>query len=107
MQISCYVLEDRLDKYLETAIFRIAQELINNIVKHSGASRARIEIYLEKEQIIIEAQDNGKGIDLEQPWKGIGLNTIKDRAGLMEGTMLIDSVPGTGTLVTIVLPLQK
>jgi signal transduction histidine kinase len=76
-------------------------------VKHSQASRARIEIYLEKEQIIIEAQDNGKGIDLEQPWKGIGLNTIKDRVRLLEGTMQIDSVPGKGTLVSIVLPLQK
>jgi signal transduction histidine kinase len=107
LQISCYVLEDRLDKYEEMAIFRITQELVNNIVKHSQASRARIEIYLEKEQIIIEAQDNGKGIDLEQPWKGIGLNTIKDRVRLLEGTMQIDSVPGKGTLVSIVLPLQK
>jgi PAS domain S-box-containing protein len=107
IHLSCYGLEERLDKALETAIYRIAQELVNNIVKHSEATRARIEVYREKGHIIIEAQDNGKGIDLNKLGQGIGLRTIQDRVKLLEGTVDIDSTPGKITLVTVKFPLPK
>ncbi len=106
-QLSCHGLEERLNRHLETAIYRIAQELVNNMVKHANATRGRIEVLREGDQVVIEAQDDGKGIDLSQPGKGIGLRTIQDRVTLLQGTMSINSAPGAGTMITVTLPIQR
>jgi signal transduction histidine kinase len=113
IQLDCYCFEQRLSPALEMAIYRISQELVNNIIKHSGASRGRIEVYQDKDYVYIEAQDNGKGIPTEQGKdtlhqeraKGIGLKSIHERVALLEGTIVIETTPGTGTLITIRLPL--
>ncbi len=103
---SCHALSQRFDHSLEVAIYRISQELVNNIVKHAQATQARLEVFREGDLIIIEAQDNGKGIAaLHTP--GIGLKTIRDRVKLLEGTLEIDAATGQGTLITISLPLPK
>ncbi len=108
LQLSCHGLESRLERHLETAVYRIAQELVNNIVKHAGATRARIEVFKEGDWVVIEAQDNGKGMAEGQPnGKGIGLKTISDRVKLLEGIISIDAAPGRGTLITISLPITK
>jgi len=63
-------------------------------------------VFREGNFIIIEAQDDGKGMDITQSWgKGIGLKTIQDRVELLDGTLEISSDPGKGTLITISLPL--
>jgi PAS domain S-box-containing protein len=113
IQLACHGLEERLDPYLETAIYRISQELVNNIAKHAGATRARIEVLREGGQVVIEAQDNGKGIDPDkalapgEKGKGIGLKTIQDRVKLLEGRLSIEAAPGGGTLITISLPVPR
>ncbi len=113
IQIACHSLQDRLDKYLETAVYRISQELVNNIVRHAGATRARIEVFREGDWVVIEAQDNGKGMDAGKALatagkgKGIGLKTIQDRVNLLEGKLVIEAAPGGGTLVTISLPVLQ
>jgi PAS domain S-box-containing protein len=107
IQLSCHGLEERLDRHLENAIFRIAQELVNNMVKHAEATRGRIEVLREGDRVVIEAQDNGRGIDPVQPGKGIGLRTIRDRVTLLQGTLEIDSAPGAGTMVTVTLPMLR
>ncbi len=108
---SCHGLEERLADYLEMAIYRISQELVNNIVKHSKATRARIEVTRDEKFIYIEAQDNGRGISADRrgdtQQKGIGLKTIEDRVKLLRGTLEIESGTGKGTLITIVLPLPQ
>ncbi|MDJ1480940.1 PAS domain S-box protein [Cytophagaceae bacterium YF14B1] len=111
IEFACHGLEERFPDYLEAAIYRIAQELANNIVKHSGATRARIEVTHDDQFIYVEAQDNGKGIQTPKPdssksGKGIGMKTIEDRVKLLEGTIEIESAPGNGTLITIILPLR-
>jgi signal transduction histidine kinase len=99
--------EQRLEKYLELAIYRITQELINNITKHSGATRARVELYKEGSHLILEAQDDGKGIESSaRERKGIGLKIISDRVELLRGNIEIESTLGKGTLITITLPLS-
>ncbi len=113
IQISCHGLEERLDKYLETAVYRISQELVNNIIRHAGATRARIEVFREGDRVVIEAQDNGKGMDAGKALapagkgKGIGLKTIQDRVNLLEGKLSLEAAPGGGTLVTISLPVLR
>lgn len=89
MNYPCHGLEERLPDYLESAIYRIAQEPANNIVKHSGA---RIEVTHDNLFIYVEAQDNSKGMQTPKPdssksGKGIGVKTIEDRVKLLEGTI--------------------
>ncbi len=107
IQLSCHGLEERLDRHLENAVYRIAQELVNNMVKHAQATRGRIEVLRGGDRVVIEAQDNGRGIDPAQPGKGIGLRTIRDRVTLLRGTLEIDSAPGAGTTITVTLPILR
>jgi PAS domain S-box-containing protein len=94
-----------LEKHLQLAIYRIAQELANNIIKHAGATEASIILREEKDFIILQGEDNGQGFDpcQEQP-AGLGLKSIRDRVKLLNGTMEIDAGPGKGTLISIYLP---
>jgi PAS domain S-box-containing protein len=95
-----------LEKHFQTAIYRIAQELANNIVKHARATQATIEVREAEKQIIIEARDNGKGFEAEKETnKGMGLASIRDRVKLLNGYLMINSVIDQGTKVTIRLPL--
>ncbi|WP_026462072.1 PAS domain-containing protein [Adhaeribacter aquaticus] len=99
--------ETRPEPYLEVAIYRICQELVNNIVKHSDASEANILLYQEENEITLKVRDNGKGIHGEPVQnKGIGIRSISDRVKLLNGTFAI-SIPNTGrgTLVTIIIPV--
>jgi PAS domain S-box-containing protein len=107
IQLSCHGLEERLDRHLENAVYRISQELVNNMVKHAGAARGRIEVLREGDRVVIEAQDDGKGIDPAEPGKGIGLRAIRDRVTLLQGTLEIDSAPGAGTMITVTLPILR
>jgi signal transduction histidine kinase len=93
----------RCDPLLELGIFRIVQELINNCMKHSGASLINVEIKRNK-SIEILVNDNGKGFDVKRQEKtptGSGLSSIKNRLGLYEGTLHIKSEAGKGTQVII------
>jgi signal transduction histidine kinase len=109
LDFKCWVfnLSYPLEKYLQLAIYRIAQELANNIVKHAGATQASLTLREEADFIIIQGEDNGKGFDPRQVKSdGLGLKTIRDRVQLLNGTMEIDSSPDQGTLISIYLPLS-
>ena len=96
---------ERLGLQLETGIFRIIQELINNCMKHSGASLIVIELKLGK-NVEICVKDNGKGFDaayLEIVPAGSGLSSIKNRLNIYNGKLNIESEPGKGTTVKISL----
>jgi signal transduction histidine kinase len=112
IKLNCHCFSERLSAPLEIALYRIAQELVNNIVKHSGATRAVLEVSKDGEFVYLDAQDNGKGIDRDtlagdRVGKGIGLRTIQDRVDLLGGRLAMESAPGKGTLITITLPLES
>jgi signal transduction histidine kinase len=112
IRLECHCFPQRLSAPLEMAVYRISQELLNNVVKHSGATRASLEVSKDQAFVYLDAQDNGKGMDvgsLDDPGtvKGIGLKTIRDRVALLNGTVEVDSSPGKGTLVSVCLPLSK
>ena len=108
MQLTYHIslLDNKLEKYLEIAIFRICQELTNNVIKHAEATKSAIYLTQTKKAITIKITDNGKGFDWENVtgMKGMGLKSIKDRVKLLNGTMQIQSQPDKGTQVTIKLP---
>jgi PAS domain S-box-containing protein len=101
-------IEKHLPENLEFAVYRIVQELVNNILKHSKATGASIDISRKRKNLILTITDNGIGLkepavsDLE---KGIGLQTVRNRVRLLGGKIKIHSVPGAGTSVSITLPV--
>jgi PAS domain S-box-containing protein len=91
-------------------LFRIAQEALSNVKRHSEATRASVKLDCRGERISMTVSDNGKGFDL-LPRLGdwarsgkLGLTGMRERATLLGGTLRVESKPGEGTTVTIELP---
>ncbi|MBD1363050.1 PAS domain-containing protein [Mucilaginibacter sp. ZT4R22] len=102
-------LNERLSLPLEANIFRILQELVNNALKHSGATLITLEVKKSK-SIEICVTDNGKGFDVakqEDIASGSGLSSIKNRLSLYNGYLTIESQPGEGTVVKIKLDITS
>ncbi len=88
-------------------VFRIIQELLNNALKHSGASTITISIVWENGSLELIVRDNGSGFVFDQDKKGVGLWNINQRVNQLKGKIDIGNPPiGTGTEVCIKIPLQ-
>jgi signal transduction histidine kinase len=100
-------LDERLDSNMETILYRIIQECVNNVMKHSGADTLDITIIKEPNEITATIEDNGKGFDTNDPEKfeGIGLKNMRTRIAYLKGTIDIDSSLGNGTVVALHVPL--
>ncbi len=103
--------EMRLDPVLETAVFRIAQEALWNVVKHAGATRVVVELSLTDGRVALRVKDNGRGFEVRgaraaDPLRGgVGLGGMQERAALMGGTARVTSTPNEGTEVVAEFPL--
>ena len=96
-------IENRLPKNIEVTLYRITQELIQNIIKHSKATEVNIQLMKTNNQILYLVEDNGVGFQSSTS-KGIGLKNIQSRIDLIKGSILFDS-ENKGTLTTIKIPL--
>jgi signal transduction histidine kinase/Flp pilus assembly protein TadD len=94
-------MEQRLGQYTEIMLYRIVQELLNNIVKHANAGKALVQFIRDGERLSVTVEDDGNGFDTEEIAKGnnIGMETVKSRVAYLEGKIQIDSEPGIGTTV--------
>jgi two-component system, NarL family, sensor kinase len=101
-------LNERLDRNIETVLYRVIQECVNNVIKHSGANHLDISLIKDEEGISATIEDNGRGFDIRQKGKfdGIGLKNIETRISYLKGSVDFDSRPGRGTLVAIHVPLS-
>lgn len=99
----------RIEKSAEIIIYRIIQELLNNIMKHASATEAMVQLIREEGRFSIMVEDNGKGFDtgLLKDNKGAGLTSIQSRIDYLKGRIDIHSVEGKGTLVNIEIPLGR
>jgi len=97
----------RYDQGFEIKLYNIIQEFINNILKHSHASHARITLVEKKKKLHLIIEDNGQGFDKAQiPEKdGLGINQIDARIQMMKGKFNIDTAKGKGTKIVIELPV--
>ncbi len=94
---------------ISTGFFRIYQEALNNAVKHANASTIRSRLALKDDRLILEIEDDGKGIsagDDKSP-KTFGLLGIRERVHMMKGKFEMNSEPGKGTRLYIAVPLQQ
>jgi PAS domain S-box-containing protein len=98
-----------LDSARSTTIFRVSQEILTNVTRHSSASRVKISLREEAGNVILEAHDNGKGIAESEisSSKSLGLLGIRERALLFGGELKISGIPGQGTTVIVRIPLKQ
>ena len=113
VQFHAHGLARRLDPSIEIGLYRIAQEALNNVAKHAGATESTVQIIMHEEGIRMTIEDNGKGIAIRSQTvrrpgqEGMGLVSMRERAGSFNGILTIDSTPGKGTVVTAEIPLAK
>jgi signal transduction histidine kinase len=92
---------------IEQAIYRIIQESLANIARHSHANKVEFSVKYNPENIEVKICDNGQGFDLEQKPNGIGLRSMRERAKSVGGTLEIKCSNGNGTQVIINIPTIK
>ncbi len=90
-----------------TYLFRIAQEAINNVVKHAKAQTLSINITLDEKNIGFACKDDGQGFDILTTPSGNGILNMKERAQLIDGFFSLTSVPGEGTLIIVKIPFTN
>lgn len=100
-------IHERLPIELETVIYRIVQEALTNIARHAQASIASIFIDSRKTTLRIIVEDNGIGFDPNQPHKSLGIQGIRERAALFNGTLIIETQPNQGTALFVEVPMEK
>ncbi|MEW6277063.1 MAG: ATP-binding protein [Candidatus Eremiobacterota bacterium] len=91
---------------METGLYRIVQEALSNVRKHSGASGVEVRLGRVAQEIQLKVQDRGCGFDPEKSSEGVGLNGMRQRAELLGGWLEVSSAPGKGTVVRAGLPLS-
>lgn len=99
--------EKRLESNMESILYRILQECVNNTLKHAAANQLDIALIQDADGISITIEDNGKGFlpeQLQDQNESIGLKNIRSRVHFLKGTIEFDSGPGKGTLVAIHIP---
>jgi signal transduction histidine kinase len=103
--------QQRLPPEIETALFRIAQEALNNIQKHARAEVATIRLGFQADRVVMSFQDDGQGLQVglvlggEGGEPGWGLLGIRERAALLGGSFSISAEPGRGTRIQVEVPL--
>jgi signal transduction histidine kinase len=97
---------DDLADEQKTCIYRIVQEALSNISRHSGADTAKVVARQEENRIVLTIQDNGTGFDVQKE-KGLGLLGIGERVTQLGGDLQVVSEEGRGTLISVNLPLQS
>jgi signal transduction histidine kinase len=111
IQCECQVSSDEVNLPGDhsTAVFRIFQEILTNVVRHAKASRVAVALKRAADSVVLEVKDNGRGIsqsEISDP-KALGLLGMRERAILFGGEVNFISVPGRGTTVVVRIPLKS
>jgi two-component system, NarL family, sensor kinase len=107
MAVMAFGMEKRLDSAMEISLYRIVQELMNNILKHAKATEITIQLNKVDDNLNIMIEDNGIGFDVEAALKkdGMGLRNMQTRVKKLNGTISVDSYKGRGTTTIIDIPV--
>jgi len=101
--------DKRLPAPLETALFRIAQEALNNVAKHAQAQRVEVAMTRDRGGVTLRVADDGRGFDPQAPRPGthLGLWSMRERVEQLGGQFEVESAPGRGTKLTITIPAKS
>lgn len=101
--------DDNINDEIKRCVFRVIQEITNNIMKHAKANRITVQVVNSGEELIISVEDDGIGFNIREVLrrkKGLGLYSIRNRIRTFDGFLEIDSRPGAGTLFSFEIPLN-
>lgn len=97
-----------MDVTLEESLYRIAQESLNNAAKHARARQAVIQIkFSDAQSLYFSVGDNGIGFDSDSQGSGFGMQTMRERAEALHGTLRVASAPGHGTVIEVIVPIKE
>lgn len=105
--LDSYNLNNRFNSELELSLYRIALELINNIIRHSQAKNATIQLIKNDDNITLIVEDDGVGFDINTIVEGMGLHNIKSRVDVFNGKFTIDTQPNRGSTFIIEIPIYE
>lgn len=96
-----------LDGKKASAVFRIFQEILTNVARHSNATKVDISLHEETDQLVLKVRDNGRGVTENERYdlKSLGILGMRERTLLLGGEFNIKGVPNEGTTVTVRIPL--
>lgn len=98
--------DKRFEKNVEISLYRVCQELVNNIIKHSNAKEVSVQLIGNAKSLILIVEDNGIGFDSQSNSEGHGLLNMKSRINTVNGEINLEPSPGSGTVATIRIPIQ-
>jgi NarL family two-component system sensor histidine kinase LiaS len=103
------IVEGKDETSLETreALFRIAQEALANVARHSSAKTVELSLKFEANTVTMILKDNGRGFDVNAPRSGVGLSSMRERAEVLGGSFSIESEPDQGTQIIVTLPVTQ
>ncbi len=90
---------------LEQPLFRVAQEALANVARHSGAQNVTIHLAWQENTLTLTIADDGQGFEVTDTVYGLGLQSMKERLAQLDGRLTINSTPGQGSQLTAALPL--
>jgi len=98
-----------IDNKSSIALFRIIQEALNNVAKHSEASTVTVQMKIENDSLYLEVKDDGKGLDPEsiKSSGSLGIIGVRERVRLLNGRFKIEGQPGRGTMISVIIPFKK
>jgi two-component system NarL family sensor kinase len=102
----------RVQRDIELVVFRLVQECLTNIHRHSGSKTAIIRLTREADMVVLEVRDEGKGIsrerlaEIQSGGSGVGIRGMRERVAHFSGTMRIDS-NGSGTRIYVAIPMSE
>ncbi len=97
---------NKADKDLQMSIYRIIQELVNNVIKHANATQVHLQLIAHEDYLNLIFEDNGKGFDPDQKQQGVGLKNIQSRIDILNGDMKIESSINAGSLFNLNIPFD-
>jgi signal transduction histidine kinase len=107
MSFNTYVKDIELDYDTKLNLYRIIQELLNNVIKHADATEVDVQLSKADEELIVKVEDDGKGFNINWVKKGLGLDSMQSRVNVLKGDLNIDTTPGRGTSVIIHIPISR
>src|SRR6185436_15955263 len=88
-----------LSKDVALCLFRIVQESLRNVVRHSGAASALVDVSASEHELLLEIADHGKGFAADTARTGLGLLSMRERVHFVGGEIVVSSTPGQGTRI--------
>ena len=100
-RVDAFRVPDNLDPKVALVCYRVAQELLNNVIRHAGASEIDVMLIAKNDRINLSVEDNGKGFDPHQASEGIGLTNMRTRLKAVNGSLEYEQVDGKGTRAVV------